>query len=626
MLRKQLMILMLVAGVWSLSASAQRPGGGGSGGGKPGGGRPGPTPRSTPSTAPRPNRTPSAMGSPSSADLPSAPITQHADQESKVEFRTETVLVQVPVVVTDKSGNHIHSLTKDSFRVFENGKEQKVAAFEEIVANTSRVLSNPPQPGEFSNISLASRQPRSVTVVALDTVNTPFLDQAYARKALVKYLANNVDSSQTLGLVIISSKGLRVVQGLTSDPTALLQILKKLSGDLPEMHNLDTDVEAAAAAGDGSGLLMASNPITTQSTLSDFISQGDVLYAQFKQENAIETTMRAFLGIAWSLSGIPGRKSLIWATGAFPFYLDSPSTVPGGRLSVLYERAMQVLNDAEISVYPVDVRGLVNYSPAADVTARRAASGPAAMQQLMSRSWLQNAKIDTLRDFAEMTGGRAFYNTNDLAGSFKRAADDSSSYYMLGYYLDTKNDMPGWRQLKVKVDQKNTEARARNGFLVTNTTMNPELTRIADIGFALTSPFGATGIPVVMRWQEAKPEEMKKLDAKNGEKKDPNKKAVGFALHMPGEALTVEGTRNQLDVDFVALATAAAAKDGTAADEIKQTLKGSLSAENVAKLRGHGMSYSNVFELAPGKYQVRFVVRDNLNGRIGSLSAPLTVN
>ena len=284
MLPKQLMILMLVAGVWSLSASAQRPGG--SGGGKPGGGRPGPTPWSTPSTAPRPNRTPSAMGSPSSADLPSAPITQHADQESKVEFRTETVLVQVPVVVTDKSGNHIHNLAKDNFRVFENGKEQKVAAFEEIVANNSRVLSSPPQPGEFSNISLDSRQPRSVTVVALDTVNTPFLDQAYARKELVKYLANNVDSSQTLGLVIISSKGLRVVQGLTSDPTALLQILKKLSGDLPEMHNLDTDVEAAAAAGDGSGLLMASNPITTQSTLSDFISQGDVLYAQFRQENA----------------------------------------------------------------------------------------------------------------------------------------------------------------------------------------------------------------------------------------------------------------------------------------------------------------------------------------------------
>src|SRR5207245_9646 len=142
----------------------------------------------------------------------------------------------------------------------------------------------------------------------------------------------------------------------------------------------------------------------------------------------------------------------------------------------------------------------------------------------------------------------------------------------------------------------------------------------------LTSPSSATGIPCVMRWQETKPEEMKKLDAKNGEKKDPNKKAVGFALHMPGEALTVEGTRNQMDVDFVTVATAAAAKDGTAADQIKQTLKGSLSADNLVKLRGHGMSYNSVLELSPGKYQVRFVVRDNLSGRIGSLSAPLTVN
>src|SRR5207237_10293371 len=97
-------------------------------------------------------------------------------------------------------------------------------------------------------------------------------------------------------------------------------------------------------------------------------------------------------------------------------------------LSVLYERAMQNLNDAEIAVYPVDVRGLMNYSPTADITySPRNVSGPAFARSLAARSWLQNSKIATLRDCAEMTGARALHNGNDLAGGLKRAGDDSSS-------------------------------------------------------------------------------------------------------------------------------------------------------------------------------------------------------
>jgi VWFA-related protein len=137
---------------------------------------------------------------------------------------------------------------------------------------------------------------------------------------------------------------------------------------------------------------------------------------------------------------------------------------------------MQSLNDAEVAVYPVDVRGLLNYSPTADVSySPRNISGTAFARSLAARSWLQNSKIDTLRDFAEM---RAFYNSNDLVGGFKRAADDSSSYYLIGYYLDTKNDKPGWRQLKVKVHTPHTEVRARNGFFLSPTRQSiPKLAR-----------------------------------------------------------------------------------------------------------------------------------------------------
>jgi len=130
-------------------------------------------------------------------------------------------------------------------------------------------------------------------------------------------------------------------------------------------ETVGTDAELAAFTGDTSNLLSPSSLGQTQSAIDEFVSQGDVDYAQFKQERAIETTMQAFLGIAWSLSGIPGRKTLLWATGGFPFAMDSPSSVPGGYLSELYERAMQAMNEADVSVYPVDAQGLVNYGPSA---------------------------------------------------------------------------------------------------------------------------------------------------------------------------------------------------------------------------------------------------------------------
>jgi hypothetical protein len=328
------------------------------------------------------------------------------------------------------------------------------------------------------------------------------------------------------------------------------------------------------------------------------------------QSNAIETTMNSFLGIAWSLSGVPGRKSLIWATGGFPFALDSPSTVPGGYLSLLYERTMLALNDAQISVYPVDIRGLANSPSFVNGKSSGAFSGTAVSRQISNRMWLQQSKIDTLNDFADMTGGKAFYNTNDLAGSFKRAADDASSYYMLGYYLDTKNNKPGWRKLQVKVGKKDVELRARNGFFVTNATMNPLLSRDRDMANALHSPIEGTGVPMTVQWVGLAP--------------DGDRKKAVFSAHMPGGGLTFEGNgRSQLNFDFAALAYD---KDGKEAGQTARNYTPVVPDAQIASVRSNGMDFRNVLELAPGKYTVRFVVRDNVTGKVGSVTAPLTVN
>ncbi len=572
---------------------------------------------------------------PDFSDTPEIATMHHAEDEGRLVFKSRSVLLQVPVVVTDKSGGPVKKLTKEDFQVSENGKEQKIATFEEIIASNSPLPVREKRAGEFRNVVLDGQAARAVTVIALDTINTPYLDQSYGRKQLIKYLADNIDSNQVLALVMITSKGLKVIHGLTADPKELIEVLKKASGESPALQPGDADALAAnSATGPTSGAsaaqvisddifgpplavgnteVSASNPVSSAmevSRMREFILNGDTAVASYKQDMALESTLHAFQSIAWSLSGIPGRKSLIWATGSFPFNTDSPSSVPGGPLSVLYERVFQALNDSQVAVYPVDVRGLVNYLPNADASATIAhGSGPAMQVKAQARSWQFSSSIDTLRDFADMTGGRAFYNNNDLAAGFQRAAADSSSYYLLGYYLDNKNDRPGWRKLSVKVRQPDVEVRARSGFFVTNATINYEASQRMEMAYALNSPFDATGLPVTVQWQ--------------GVTADGDHRKVAFSLSLPGTAVTVNtAEKNHFSLDLAGTVDRKGAPSGS----FSQRLQGDLPPAALDQLRASGAGYQSQFELAPGQYVVRFVVRDNLSGRLGSVAVPLTVN
>jgi VWFA-related protein len=548
---------------------------------------------------------------PNSKDTTAALTSTNANQEGKIRFHAQTVLVQVPIVVTDKSGNHIHGLTKEDLHVFESGKEERIASFEEIVTTNTNLPVVERRTGEFTNLGLSDGQPRNITVIALDNINTPFLDQYSGRSAVVNYLAENLDPGQVLGLMVMTSRGIRVIQGLTSDREQLIQALKQAGGGMPSTQGVTEKAEANAAVGDlpeGPPVQLArGNPVAAARA---YIEYGDALNAAVKQPEAIEWTLNAFLEIAWSLSGIPGRKSLIWATGGFPFQISSPAQVPGrGDLASLYERTMQALAAAQISVYPVDVRGLVENTS----TVIGATSGQKLASQIGDLHAMQQSTIDTLNLLADMTGGRAFYNSNDLATSFKRAAGDAASYYLATYYLDTHNNSAGWRELKVKTDRKGIEVRAREGFFVTNATMNPDAMRTADVTYALASPIEGTGVPMTVKWL--------------GISGDGARKRAEFLVHMPPGGISIEAAngQNHLNFDYAAAAYVNDGKTIKAAVTTGKTVSPVVPDAQMASLRHNGIDMKNALELAPGQYTVRVVIRDNITGTIGSVTAPLVV-
>jgi hypothetical protein len=376
--------------------------------------------------------------------------------------------------------------------------------------------------------------------------------------------------------------------------------LTKLSGNLPDAEGFGLSPEAFTGAPESvSRNAVRSIGITPQAAANNLLRQESINEATVQQERAIDETARAFLSIAWSLAGIPGRKSLIWASGSFPFYVDQSSPEPENpALSRLYRRTMEALTDAQVSVYPVDVRGLTtNMQPVGGV------------QGAVNRSMFLKSTLHNLMDFAEMTGGRAFYNSNDLAAGFREGVEDSSSYCVLGYYLSAQDVKPGWRKLHVLVQHSEWEVRSRSGFFAGYATFNPGPIQKADETFAMISPFDSTGVPLLLRWNLPTD-------------KNSHERNVKFAVIVPAASVIEESDVNRFDIDFLWQAT----KGDALVTKDAHSVKGALNAENLAKIKREGVFYKNALKLKPGSYQVRVVVRDNLSGRIGSLTAPLAVN
>lgn len=535
------------------------------------------------------------------------------ENNTEIKFAARTELVLIPAIVTDKSGAHISGLKKEDFTVLENGSERKVATFEEVTTDTKR-LSHTKNPNEYSNSLGGGESPRRITLIVLDLLNTPFTDQAYARTQLLKYLTQSLDQHEPTGLFTLTRTGVHIVHDFTTDPRVLLAALHKVKGDTSQLVDSPEDVEGitGTASPDGSAGVDPGAVQTEAQRLQTMMEDVELNFQSFQQRVAITYTLQGMQQVAQTLGGFPGRKSLIWAGGGFPFSVSDGTMqlAPAGRDSLtdvlpMYEHTWQLLNNAQIALYPLDVKGLQTDTPITSI------SRPGANYS-RNMSWRRMDTQATLQTFASATGGRAYYNSNDLVNGFRAAVQDSSQYYILGYYLDRSNPKPGWRKLAVKVKRDHVEVRARSGFFMTNATVDSAISRDSDISSALQSPLDYTALPLVVQWDTVEAS------------KEPGRKRVRYVLNLAADPALIDvADNNHMELEFVALAKT---PEGKQVDHpVGQTVDLHPTPEHLATIREKGIGYRGALDLAPGEYTVRFVVRDDLSGRVGSVAAPLKV-
>jgi VWFA-related protein len=469
------------------------------------------------------------------------------------------------------------------------------------------VQSVPASLNEFSNAITVEGGARRINVIALDLINTPFLDQVGARRAAIRYLANSIIQDAIFELVSIDGNGMHVLHDFTSDTKVLVTALKKVASQLDAMTGTETNTIHQVTGGSGleqkSGVFVSyqsrdQSLVDLDSTALEAFVKGAAPIADFAQVGAVGSTLGAFQQIAHQLSGI----AVFWITGSFPFDIDETSgSISVGTPLDSSQRTMQLLNDANVSLYPVDARGVVVVGEM-DATMKVSREMMHSIPQYMAGESRSHQKtVDTMRIFADTTGGKAYYNNNDLAGALSDASNDGSSYYILSYALDTKNNRPGWRKLRVKVKDHGYRIRSR---------VNPMSSEGMDIREALTSPLDYTGMPLSV-----------KLEAPVA---SGAKKKVGFSLLVPANAATVDASDNdRLNLEIWYVVRNLKGEDVSHNSKLYNL---NLNAAYVAQLQSSGIGYNDTLELPPGQYGLRVVVRDNITGRVGSVWAPLQVN
>lgn len=481
-------------------------------------------------------------------------------------FHAGTRLVEVEVVVRGAHGP-VTGLTRKDFTVLDQGQWQHIDVFRTGPADAKTVAA-PLPPGTVSNrVNRQGESLPSATVVLFDRLNARFDLKAYANKGVLKLLRSLGPDDRVA--IYALGKNLHVLQEFTDDPAKLLAAVTHLDSGRDLMPaNVDDALSDfpvnMMGEIDAGGRREAPRLVAMNASSIEGLAK---LSAGVYAANNDATTVEALQRIAEHLSGMPGRRNLIW--------VKEEPRVPGPVMGMLLQ--------ANIALYPVLIRTVIYGSfdgPAPDFMA------------------MQHA----VRDLAAVTGGAGFDDAGDLQIALKTAEEDSRSAYTLGYYpsedvLDGK-----YHRLTVTVaggKSAHLEIRYRPGYLATKqaaaTFVAPRAEAIAEL---FQNPLDATPLGLTAQPQPGA---------------RPGRYQVRVTVDLHDVHLEREGNRSvgKIELAFPAGATARV-----------RTIDIDLTDAQLAEALQTGLVMLATGIEAAGD-AIRVVVRDPSTGLAGSLRIPV---
>jgi VWFA-related protein len=559
----------------------------------------------TPPSSPPPAAAPQGGQKPD-AKASNDEIVSH---DTATTFKVRVNVVLVRVVVRDTQGKVVTNLKKEDFQLSDNRKPQIISSFSletpgSHVPAVKMETNSGAAPSEGTPVKAPELPQRFVTLF-FDDLHLATQDVLLTRQAATKLF----DAMQTDDRLAIFTSSGQVQQEFTADRGKLADALQRIlprplsshgSMDCPPMTfyeayqiievndptalQVATQDAAACAGGPGAAIL-------AQAAAQREMSAG---------ESEIQFSFRNLDALIRRMGSLPGKRVIVLMS---PGFFVTPSMRESGDIIDRATRANIVINS-------IDARGLY-VSSVYDASSNFVGANPATAG--IRTSFIATEEMiqdDILAELADGTGGTFFHNRNDIDQGLLQAAAEPEVSYVLGFSPQNLKLDGRYHHLKVTfVNKQKWNLQARHGYFAPKGTADPEALAKEELQQAIFSQEEMHELPIECQTQFFKNTNGVRL-------------SVVARVDTRGLKFRRAEERNR---DKLTIATVIFDENGNLLTGLEKMVEMKLKDETLERMNKSGISVKSSFDLQPGTFLVRIVVRDSEGTQMAAMNRGVVI-
>ena len=533
-------------------------------------------------------------------------------RDSSTPFSVRVNLVPIRAFVRDAHGHAVANLHQEDFRVFEDRKLQLISHFSvETSPATPQLLpeTSSPHPADSEKAPAPLVRPARFVALLFDDVHLPFGELARIRNIADDYVKSSFQPSDRFAVFTISGQS---QTDFTDDRAKLHEALLGVQprpvtadsasgvGDCPSINYFQADLiinqhdTQALGVATGDALVCEFNSDQRFLSAAQGAAQGMALHILTTADVQTQYSFQRLKEIVRRMTAVSGQRLIV---------LMSPGFLISNReydLSEVIDNAAR----SNVMISTLDARGLYTVDASPDISAQPTGDPTLAGFNASYRLQQASRQSDVLWSLADGTGGQRFANSNDLVSGFRELVSAPDTSYLLGFVPQNLKYDGHFHSLRVELTSKEKyTVQARSGFYAPKRVETPADVAKQEIEEAVLSQEEQHGLPIQLRTQYYK------VDATDAK--------LAILAHVDIGRIRFDKLdgRNKNELTIVA---ALFDRNGNFVTATEKVLEMRLRDTTLERLSHTGVTVRTSFDVKPGAYLVRLVVRDS---RASQLSA-----
>jgi VWFA-related protein len=542
-------------------------------------------------------------------------VQEVSSRDTPATFKVRVNNVLVRVVVRDAHGKVVANLKKEDFQLYDGRKLQTITSFAVETPQSHVVAPSTSSGAEPALDAIGAKAvvlPQRFVSMIFDDVHLSMQDAVFARQSATHFFGTLAPSDR----VAINTTSGQFSLDFTADRAQLEEALLKIlprplaphsSSDCPDMSYYEADLIAnkndtqalAAATQDTLDCAFGGDP--RQQAAAATMAQTAAFQAAAQGDNETQFVYRHLEAAVRRMTTLPGQRVVVLVS-------------PGFILSTLQFEASDLVDRAtraNVVINTIDARGLYVPDALGDIADPPRVTVTSGIESLYRVS-AQAAQEDVLAEFADGTGGKFYHNRNDVDEAMREAGAAPAVSYLLSFSPQNLKRDGRFHTLKVAlITKEKYEVQARHGYFAPRADANAEQTTREEIQEALFSQEEIHDLPVDLQTQYFK--------------KDETAARLAVVTHLDVKAMRFRKALGRNN-DELTVITGIFDENGQFVTGLEKTIDMKLLDTTYDRLSRSGFSVKSSFDVKPGTYLVRLVVRDaegaQMAARNGSIVIP----